>query len=83
MIRNNNYFERAEYIREKGTNRSKFWRGEVDKYTWVDIGSSYLPSELNAAYLLAQFENAEKITKKRIKLWGIYYNNLKQLSMER
>lgn len=72
--------ERAEIIREKGTNRSRFLRGQVDKYTWVDIGSSYLPSELNAAYLLCQLENAEKINNQRLGSWQIYYNKLKPLA---
>jgi dTDP-4-amino-4,6-dideoxygalactose transaminase len=65
--------EQAEIVREKGTNRSKFFRGEVDKYNWVSIGSSYLPSELNAAYLEAQFEDAVEITKKRLSIWGRYH----------
>lgn len=64
--------ERAEVIREKGTNRSKFFRGQVDKYTWVDIGSSYLPSELIAAFLYAQMEQAEAITAQRMQLWETY-----------
>lgn len=65
-------FERAEIIREKGTNRSRFFRGQVDKYTWVDLGSSYLPSDLLAAFLLAQLESAEKIQKKRKWMWDFY-----------
>jgi dTDP-4-amino-4,6-dideoxygalactose transaminase len=72
--------ERAEIIREKGTNRRRFLLGEVDKYTWVDIGSSFLPSELNAAYLYAQFEKAEAIQQKRLSIWRRYYNGLKPLS---
>lgn len=72
--------ERAEIIREKGTNRRRFLLGEVDKYTWVDIGSSFLPSELNAAYLYAQFEKAEAIQQKRLAIWRRYYNGLKPLS---
>ncbi len=71
--------ERAEFIREKGTNRNKFFRGEVDKYTWVDIGSSYLPSEIIAAFLYAQLENADHITKKRLEIWDHYYNELQCL----
>lgn len=67
------FITRAEIIREKGTNRSQFFRGEVDKYTWCDIGSSYLPSELNAAYLLAQLEEINSINKNRIETWN-YYN---------
>ena len=64
--------ERAEILREKGTNRSKFFRGQVDKYTWVDIGDSYLPSELNAAYLWAQFQRAEEIQMDRMRIWQAY-----------
>jgi dTDP-4-amino-4,6-dideoxygalactose transaminase len=79
LIQSDDYFERAEIIREKGTNRSKFYRGQVDKYTWVDIGSSYLPSELNAAYLYAQLEEAEKINSHRLKSWKLYYDSLKEL----
>lgn len=65
--------ERAEIIREKGTNRSRFFRGQVDKYTWVDIGSSFLPSELTAAFLAAQLEAAESITQRRLHIWSIYH----------
>lgn len=72
--------ERAEIIREKGTNRSNFLRGQVDKYTWVDIGSSFLPSELNAAHLLGQLENAEKINDARLSIWNKYYNGLAPLA---
>ncbi|WP_270446806.1 dTDP-4-amino-4,6-dideoxygalactose transaminase [Fusobacterium varium] len=79
LIRNNNFSERAEIIREKGTDRSKFFRGQVDKYTWVDMGSSYLPSELNAAYLYAQLESADEINENRLKSWNIYNKNLKEL----
>lgn len=64
---------RAEIIREKGTNRSQFFRGQVDKYTWVDIGSSYLPSELIAAFLWAQMEEAENITNRRLAIWNMYH----------
>lgn len=80
IINDEHYIERAEIIREKGTNRSKFYRGQVDKYTWVDIGSSYLPSELNAAYLLAQLEMAEEINHNRLKSWERYYQGLKSLA---
>nr|MCR5507388.1 dTDP-4-amino-4,6-dideoxygalactose transaminase [Lachnospiraceae bacterium] len=69
LIRDEEYIERAEIIREKGTDRSKFFRGQVDKYTWVDAGSSYLPSELNAAYLYAQLEQAQAITDNRMRTW--------------
>ena len=79
VINNPQYIERAEIIREKGTNRSQFWRGQVDKYTWIDYGSYFLPSELNAAYLWGQLEIAEKINDERLKNWNIYYKNLKIL----
>lgn len=79
LVQNEKFIERAEIIREKGTNRSKFIRGQVDKYTWVDIGSSYLPSELNAAYLCAQLEEAHVINQDRLKSWDLYYNCLKKL----
>ena len=69
--------ERAEIIREKGTNRSRFFRGQVDKYTWVDIGSSYLPSDILAAFLFAQFEQREKIQLHRKHVWDMYYAGLK------
>jgi len=72
LINDGRFTERAEIIREKGTNRSKFFRGEVDKYTWVDIGSSYLPSDLLAAFLWGQMENAEKLTTGRLELWERY-----------
>lgn len=78
-INDSKYIERAEIIREKGTNRSKYYRGQIDKYTWVDLGSSYLPSDINAAYLYAQIENAELINKKRLHLWNLYFQGLKQL----
>jgi len=79
LINNEKFQERAEIIREKGTNRSQFFRGEIDKYGWQDIGSSYLLSELNAALLFAQLENIEKIQEKRIHLWNKYYELLKDL----
>ncbi len=69
--------ERAEIIREKGTNRSKFYRGEVDKYTWVDVGSSYLPSDLLSAFLYAQLEKLDEIQKLRMNVWNSYYSVLK------
>jgi len=80
LINDEKYIERAEIIREKGTNRSKFHRGQVDKYTWVDLGSSYLPSELNAAYLLAQLEKKEEINNDRLKSWNLYHKLLKPLA---
>lgn len=79
VINDGKYKERAEILREKGTNRSRFFRGEIDKYGWVDIGSSFLPSELNSAYLLAQLEKMEVIQKKRIELWEVYNDRLKKL----
>lgn len=78
IINNSTLIRRAEIIREKGTNRSLFFRGMVDKYTWVDIGSSYLPSELQAAYLYGQLESAELINIKRKSVWQHYYNALKK-----
>ncbi len=81
-IRDKEYLEKAEIIREKGTNRSKFFRGEIDKYTWVDAGSSYLPSELNAAYLYGQLEAAEEITKDRVRSFDRYFEGLKDLAEE-
>lgn len=72
--------DRAEIIREKGTDRSRFWRGQVDKYTWVDFGSSYLPSDMNAAYLWAQLELADEINNKRLHLWNIYDQELSELA---
>ncbi len=77
LVNNESIAGRAEIIREKGTNRSQFFRGEVDKYTWVDVGSSFLPSELNAAYLYAQLENAEEINRDRKQSWKRYYDALK------
>jgi len=74
LINDERFIERAEIIREKGTNRSQFFRGEVDKYTWVDIGSSYLPSELIAAFLCAQLEQAESINRRRLEIWARYHD---------
>lgn len=82
LIRDLKNAEKAEIIREKGTNRSKFFRGEIDKYTWVEAGSSYLPSELNAAYLYAQLEMADKIYEDRMQSWNLYYGLLKPLEEE-
>ena len=80
VINNEALIERAEIIREKGTNRSKFFRGEVDKYTWVDIGSSYLPSDLLAAFLYAQLENMEVIEEQRKAIFNYYYEALTPLA---
>lgn len=82
LINREDLVERAEIIREKGTNRTKFFRGQVDKYTWVDIGSSYLQSELNCAYLYAQIENPDIINENRLKAWNKYYELLKPLQAE-
>jgi len=76
LIRDKKYVEEAEILREKGTDRSKFFRGQVDKYRWVNYGSSYLPSELNAAYLWAQLEMADAINAHRLELWNQYYQQL-------
>ena len=80
LINDEKLIERAEIIREKGTDRSKFLRGQIDKYTWVDCGSSYLPSELNAAYLSAQLDEADRINNDRLASWKRYYDNLKPLA---
>ncbi|WP_073050614.1 dTDP-4-amino-4,6-dideoxygalactose transaminase [Dethiosulfatibacter aminovorans] len=82
IIQDEKFIDRAEIIREKGTNRSKFFRGQIDKYSWVDMGSSYLPSELNAAYLYAQLEEAESINNNRLNTWNMYYQGLKELKEE-
>lgn len=79
LIQNKNKVEEAEIIREKGTNRAKFFRGQIDKYTWVNYGSSYLPSDMNAAYLYAQLEMADEINNKRLEIWNRYYNGLQEL----
>lgn len=80
LINDEEFMERAEIVREKGTDRSKYYRGEIDKYSWVDFGSSYLPSELNAAYLSAQLEQAEMINCDRLASWSRYYERLKPLA---
>lgn len=82
LIRDEDKVDRAEIIREKGTDRSKFLRGAIDKYTWVDMGSSYLPSEMNAAYLLAELEEAEMINNNRMASWNAYYEMLTPLADE-
>ncbi len=79
LVNDPHFVERAEIIREKGTNRAQFFRGQVDKYTWVDIGSSYLPSEILAAFLAAQIEEAEAITTRRLALWNHYHEALAPL----
>ncbi len=80
LIRDAENVEDAEIIREKGTNRSKFFRGQIDKYTWVNFGSSYLPSDMNAAYLYAQLEIADRINDARLALWRRYYERLEPLA---
>lgn len=82
LLNDPSYIEEAEIIREKGTNRSKFFRGQIDKYTWVGYGSSYLPSELNAAYLWAQLNKAEEIMKCRMDAWKLYDEMLSELAEE-
>lgn len=82
VINDERFIERAEIIREKGTNRSAFFRGEIDKYGWVDIGSSFLPSDIIAAFLFAQLENIEDIQNRRKKIWNTYYKVLKPLEDE-
>lgn len=82
LIRDEALSEEAEIIREKGTNRSQFWRGKIDKYTWVNYGSSYLPSELNAAYLYAQLEHADEIYDDRMASWCTYYEYLAELEAD-
>ena len=79
LINDERFVNSAEIIREKGTNRTQFVRGQVDKYTWQEMGSSYLPSELNAAYLYAQLENNEELLIQRLRIWNEYYENLKDL----
>ncbi len=83
LINDPRYVERAEIIREKGTQRSRFFRGEVDKYTWMDIGSSYLPSEILAAFLYAQLEAREVIQSTRKRIWTYYYEHLKDWARDR
>jgi dTDP-4-amino-4,6-dideoxygalactose transaminase len=80
IVNNPRFIQQAEIIREKGTNRSQFFRGEVDKYTWIEKGSSYLPGELIAAFLYAQFEEATQIIKNRLKVWDLYHQLLEPLA---
>lgn len=79
VLNNAKFIERAEILREKGTDRSRFLRGQVDKYTWIDYGSSFLPSELNAAYLYAQLEVADEINNNRLASWKLYFDELRVL----
>ena len=80
LIQDPNMIEAAEIIREKGTDRSKYYRGQIDKYTWQNFGSSYLPSDMNAAYLYAQLEMADEINDARLAIWKQYYEGLKELA---
>jgi len=80
VINHEQFARRAEIIWEKGTNRAEFFRGEANKYGWVDVGSSFLPSDIIAAFLLAQLENLQKIQERRLQIWKRYYNNLKPLA---
>jgi dTDP-4-amino-4,6-dideoxygalactose transaminase len=82
LVNDPRFAEQAEIIREKGTNRSQFFRGQVDKYTWVDFGSSYLPSELIAAFLWAQIEEADAITQRRLDIWDVYHDNFEVLEKQ-
>jgi dTDP-4-amino-4,6-dideoxygalactose transaminase len=82
LVNDPRYSARAEIVREKGTNRSQFFRGEIDKYTWVDIGSSYLPGDLSAAFLWAQMEDASSITERRMRLWNRYHGAFEPLESE-
>lgn len=82
LIRDEKNAELAEIVREKGTNRSKFFRGQIDKYTWVEAGSSYLPSDMNAAYLWAQLEIADEINNNRLKTWNRYFEGLNELEQK-
>ena len=81
LFQDDRYLEPAEILREKGTNRSQYFRGQIDKYTWVGYGSSYLPSDMNAAYLWAQLEEADKINDKRLSIWNFYHEELKELDL--
>ena len=83
LIRDPKNVERAEIIREKGTNRAKFFRGQIDKYTWVDAGSSYLPGDMNAAYLMAQLDAADVIFEDRMRSWNLYKELLTPLAEEK
>ena len=82
LVNDPELMERAEIIREKGTNRAKFFRGQVDKYTWVDVGSSYLPGEMTAAYLYAQLEHGQEINGERLKWWNMYHRALEPLEKQ-
>lgn len=80
VVNDKRFAQRAEVIREKGTNRSAFFRGEVNKYGWMDVGSSFLPSDLIAAFLAAQLEHIEQIQAERLRIWRCYWNGLEHLA---
>ena len=82
LLRDKDLVQRAEIMREKGTDRSRFFRGEVDKYTWQDVGSSFLPNEITAAFLWAQLEEAERITRERMAIWQRYHDRLAPLEQQ-
>jgi len=82
LINDERFVEQAEIIREKGTNRSQFFRGQVDKYTWQEVGSSFLPGEVTAAFLLAQLDEAQSITEKRIAIWNYYHHGFENLEKQ-
>jgi dTDP-4-amino-4,6-dideoxygalactose transaminase len=82
LVNDEEFLERAEIVREKGTNRSQFYRGHVDKYTWVDIGSSHVMSDLNAAFLWGQFGQADEITKRRLEIWRLYHGAFEELEAD-
>ena len=82
LVNDERFAERAEIIREKGTNRSQFFRGQVDKYTWVDVGSSFLPGEIIAAFLWAQMEEADSITRRRLAIWQRYHDAFEDLEVD-
>src|SRR5690606_32597715 len=82
VVNDDRFVQRSEIIWEKGTNRSAFFRGEIDKYGWVDVGSSFLPSEIVAAFLYAQLEHLDEIQNKRIQLWNLYYALLEPLAQK-
>jgi dTDP-4-amino-4,6-dideoxygalactose transaminase len=82
LINDDRFIERSEVIREKGTNRTRFFRGQVDKYTWIDVGSSYLPSDILAAFLYAQLESRNEIQRRRALIWNYYYQSLQYWARE-
>ena len=83
LINKNKYLKRSKIIREKGTNRKDFIDGKINKYEWVDLGSSYLPSELQSAFLYSQLSNLEKVNKRRLKIWDSYHKGFESLEEQR